>query len=49
MKVVDLEKIWNFVVDIFSFQIILSSKITFNFFKFESQIFKRPWMEKLPI
>jgi len=38
MKVVDLEKLWNFVVDNFSFEIILSSKTTFKFLKFEIQI-----------
>jgi len=38
MKVVDLEKLWNFVVDNFSFDIILSSKTTFEFNKFEIQI-----------
>jgi len=35
MKVVDLEKLWNFVVDNFSFEIILSLKTTFEFLKFE--------------
>ena len=39
IKVVDLEKLWNFVVDNFSFEIILSSKTTFEFVKFEIQIF----------
>ena len=38
MKVVDLEKLRNFVVDNFSFETILSSKTTFEFFKFEIQI-----------
>jgi len=35
IKIVDLEKLWNFVVDNFSFEIILSSKTTFEFLKFE--------------
>jgi hypothetical protein len=50
-KVVDLENLWNFVVDnFFSFEIILLSKTTFEFLKFEIQIFfKWPRMEKLPI
>jgi len=38
MKVVDLEKLWNFVVDNFSFDIILLPKTTFEFLKFEIQI-----------
>jgi hypothetical protein len=38
MKVVDLEKLWNFVVDNFSFEIILSWKTTFEFLKFQIQI-----------
>jgi len=39
IKVVDLEKLWNFVVDnFFSFEIILSSKTMFEFVKFEIQI-----------
>ena len=35
MKVIDLEKLCNFVVDNFSFEIILSLKTTFEFLKFE--------------
>jgi hypothetical protein len=40
MKVVDLEKLWNFVVDDFSFKIILSMLSTFEFLKFKIQILK---------
>jgi len=38
IKFVDLEKLWNFVIDNFLFEIILSSKTTFEFLKFEIQI-----------
>jgi len=38
IKVIDLKKLWNFVVDNFLFEIILSSKTTFEFVKFEIQI-----------
>ena len=37
-KVVDLKKLWNFVVDNFLFEIILSWKTMFEFLKFEIQI-----------
>ena len=37
-KIVDLEKLWNFVVDNFSFEIILSSKTMFKFINFEIQM-----------
>ena len=39
MKVVDLEKLQNFVVDNFLFEIILSRKTTFEFIKVEILIF----------
>ena len=35
MKVVDLEKLCNFVVDNFSFEIILSRKTMLEFLRFE--------------
>jgi len=38
IKVVDVKKLWNFVVDNFSFEIMLSSNTTFEFLKFEIQI-----------
>jgi hypothetical protein len=38
MKVVDPNKLWNFVVYTFSFEIILSMKIKFEYLKFEIQI-----------
>jgi hypothetical protein len=39
IKVVDLEKLYNFVVDnFFYFEIILPTKTTFEFLKFEIQI-----------
>ena len=39
IKVIDLEKLWIFVVDNFFIKIILSSKTTFEVVKFEIQIF----------
>jgi hypothetical protein len=38
MKVVDRNKLWNFVVYTFLFEIILSMKIKFESLKFEIQI-----------
>jgi hypothetical protein len=38
MKVVDPNKLWNFVVYTFLFEIILSMKIKFESLKFEIQI-----------
>ena len=38
IKVVDLQKLNNFVVDFFKFEIILSMKSTFELLKFEIQI-----------
>ena len=38
MRVVDHNKLWNFVVDNFLFEIILSMKTKFEFLKFEIQI-----------
>ena len=38
-KVLDLEKLYNFVVDNFSFEIIYPIKITFEFLTFEIQDF----------
>jgi len=38
IKVIDLKMLWNFVVDIFFFEIILLSKTTLEFLKFEIQI-----------
>jgi hypothetical protein len=35
IKVVDPKELWNLVVDNFSFEIILSTKTTFEFLKFE--------------
>jgi hypothetical protein len=35
IKVVDLEKLWNFVVDNFLIWNILSTKTTFEFLKFK--------------
>ena len=40
MKVVDFEKLWNFVVDNFFIKIILSTKTKFEFLKFEIQTLK---------
>ena len=40
MKVVDLEKLCNFVVDNFSFEIILSRKTMLEFLRFEIWILK---------
>jgi hypothetical protein len=38
MKVVDSEKLWNFLVYNFLFEIILSMKFKFEYLKFEIQI-----------
>ena len=38
IKIVDLQKLNNFVVDFFKFEIILSTKSTFELLKFEIQI-----------
>jgi hypothetical protein len=38
-KLVDLEKLCNYVVDNFSYEIIYAWKITFKFLTFEIQIF----------
>jgi hypothetical protein len=39
-EVVDLEKLYNFVVDNFSFEIIYLKKIKFEFLTFEIQVFR---------
>ena len=46
MKVVDLKKLWKFVVFKKKFEIILASKITFEFLKFEIQILQMASDEK---
>jgi hypothetical protein len=38
IKVIDPKKVWNFVVYIFLFEIILSIKFKFESLKFEIQI-----------
>jgi hypothetical protein len=38
MKIVGLEKLFNFIVDNFKFEIILSYKNTFEVLKFKIQI-----------
>jgi hypothetical protein len=40
MKVVDIKKNYNFVIDKFSFEIIYRKKITFKFVTFEIRIFQ---------
>ena len=40
MKIVDLQKLWNYVVDNFLFETILSCKTTFESLKFEIQNFQ---------
>jgi hypothetical protein len=40
MKVIGLEKLYNFIVDNFSFEVILSRKTMFEFLKFKIKIFK---------
>jgi calcineurin-like phosphoesterase family protein len=41
MKFVDLKKLWNIVVDHFSFEFILSCKTTFEIQNFKIQIFEK--------
>ena len=48
MKIVDLQKLWNYVVDNFLFETILSCKTTFESLKFEIRIFQTTSDEKLP-
>ena len=38
LRVLDHNKLWNFVVDNFLFEIFLSTKTMFEFLKFEIQI-----------
>jgi hypothetical protein len=38
-KVVDLQKIYNFVVELFKFELILSTESAFRFLKFENLFF----------
>jgi hypothetical protein len=38
-KVVDLQKIYNFVVELFKFELILSTESVFGFLKFENLFF----------
>jgi hypothetical protein len=43
MKFVDLKKLWNIVVDHFSFEFILSCKTTFEIQNFKIRIFQTAW------
>ena len=45
IKVVDLEKLYNFVVDNFLI-CILSKKSMFEFLTLKLEVFKWPWMDK---
>jgi hypothetical protein len=39
-KVVDLQKIYNFVFELFKFELILSTESAFGFLKFENLFFQ---------
>jgi hypothetical protein len=47
-EVVDLEKLYNFVVDNFSFEIIYLKKLSLNFSHLKFKFFERSQMEKRP-